>query len=149
MHLNRAKLPVSPHLFVENMPQGSISSRRRWLIDAYGGSLRHVSNLFDKHFEKDNDRKAAAHMPLAINKTIMQEMQDMFPEEWERTSSHRFRATDDMQYAFSYMYFVRQQRREMDIHRVFRELDRDKDGLLNHDEEDRLVELLLEHLEEG
>ena len=37
---------------------------------------------------------------------IMNEMQEKWKEEWEKTSKHRFRSPEDMQYAFAYYYYV-------------------------------------------
>lgn len=37
---------------------------------------------------------------------IMNEMQEKWKEEWEKTSNHRFRSPEDMQYAFAYYYYV-------------------------------------------
>jgi hypothetical protein len=36
----------------------------------------------------------------------MNEMQEKWKEEWEKTSKHRFRSPEDMQYAFAYYYYV-------------------------------------------
>ena len=51
-----------------------------------------------------------------------------FPEEFDVTSSHKVRAGDDMQFAFSYFYFLMEEMRNVTIEEIFSELDRDKSG---------------------
>ena len=51
-------------------------------------------------------RKVPAHMPHMINSDVVSEMQRLWPEEWERTSRNRFRSGNDMQYGFSYFYYL-------------------------------------------
>ena len=45
-------------------------------------------------------------MPHMIDVPIMQRLQSKFPAEFERTSSHRFRSSDDVQFAFAYFWFL-------------------------------------------
>jgi hypothetical protein len=47
-----------------------------------------------------------AHMPHMLDRHIIEEMQHRWSGEFEATSAHRFRAGDDMQYAFSYFYYL-------------------------------------------
>lgn len=42
-------------------------------------------------------RRVPAHMPHMIDTSIVAELQGVFPTDFERTSSHRFRAQNDMQ----------------------------------------------------
>ena len=49
-------------------------------------------------------------MPHMIDRDIMAELQSQF--DFDATSSHRFRASNDMQFAFSYFYFLREARRQ-------------------------------------
>jgi UDP-N-acetylglucosamine-lysosomal-enzyme len=41
-----------------------------------------------------------------IDVPIMQRLQSKFPDDFHRTSSHKFRASDDVQYAFAYFWFL-------------------------------------------
>ena len=45
-------------------------------------------------------------MPHMIDVPVMQHLQAKFPDEFDRTSSHKFRASDDVQYAFAYFWFL-------------------------------------------
>jgi len=49
-----------------------------------------------------------------INRDIVEEMQKLWPEEWDQTSRNRFRKSSDMQYGFSYFYYLTY-RRELQL----------------------------------
>ena len=51
-----------------------------------------------------------------------------YPEEFEATSSHKLRSSDDMQFSFSYFYFLMSEKKVMDITDTFSELDSDQTG---------------------
>lgn len=72
----------------------------------------------------------------------------MFPLEFEQTSAHRFRSHEDMQFSFSYFYFMMNMNDTLeDMTEFYKDvLDRDKDGYLDKHEEDRLVQMLLDNL---
>jgi UDP-N-acetylglucosamine-lysosomal-enzyme len=102
--------------------------RGRRLLDNYGESLKHVNKLLNEEFGPAA-RRVPAHMPHYLQKDILNKMQAKWPEQFERTSSHQLRAPDDMQYAFSHMYFMMHERREYNFTKLFHEeLDSDKDG---------------------
>eukprot|EP01037_Dinobryon_pediforme_P030749 gene30749-34950_t len=46
-----------------------------------------------------------------IDRDYMGEMQEKWSAEWNATSSHRFRAVNDMQFAFAYYYYVMNRRK--------------------------------------
>jgi hypothetical protein len=48
-------------------------------------------------------------MPHMIDRHIIDALHARWPEEFNKTSSHRFRTGQDMQFAFSYMYFMMRQ----------------------------------------
>jgi len=110
--------------------------RRRNLIDTFGGSLLHVNKLYDDVFGS-RERRAVAHMPHFIDVDTMKELQAAFPDEWERTSSGHFRSKADMQFSFSYMYWVIHQgdKPELSPQEFFsQELDTDNDGKISLNE---------------
>ena len=51
-----------------------------------------------------------------------------FPREWEITSSHKVRSSDDMQFAFSYYYYILGAMTSVDADQVFDEMDTDQSG---------------------
>lgn len=110
---------------------GHFRSRKLMADDTFADSLRHVNRLYTKLYGHEA-RKVPAHMPHFIQSDVMQALQDKFPEEFERTSSHRVRTADDMQYAFSYIYFVMNEKQELDIEAAYENLDTDKSGYVNN-----------------
>ena len=110
--------------------------RRRRLEDTYGQSLVHVNRLYTKTFGTEG-RKVPAHVPHMIDKDYMNEMQERWPEQWNATSAHRFRSPTDMQYSFSYYYYlsnrIKVKPHDLTQH-VKKVLDTDKDGYLNENE---------------
>ena len=73
--------------------------------DTFGASLRYVDELLTSRYGYAS-RFAPSHGPHLINKFAMQELQQIFPDEYFKTSSHKFRQKDDMQMAFAYYYFI-------------------------------------------
>lgn len=99
----------------------------RRLLDIYLDTLLHVDYLYNRHF-KIESRLVPPHMPLMIDRRVMQRMQDTFPDEIDRTSSHQLRDSNDMQFAFSYVYFLMSEIKVTSAEEVFRSLDTDDDG---------------------
>ncbi|XP_077565741.1 N-acetylglucosamine-1-phosphotransferase subunits alpha/beta [Stigmatopora nigra] len=102
----------------------------RKLQDTFADSLRHVNKLLNRQFGFAS-RKVPAHMPHMIDRLVMQELQDTFPEDFDQTSSHRVRHPDDMQFAFSYFYFLMSTQQQLSISEVFDEVDTDASGVLS------------------
>jgi UDP-N-acetylglucosamine-lysosomal-enzyme len=103
---------------------------RRLLMDTFADSLRWVNGLYNDVYGKTS-RKVPAHMPHFIDKTIMAELQGIWPERFYNTTSHKFRHPKDMQFAFSYMYYMIHAPVKYDPWEVFQQLDRDSDGILD------------------
>ncbi|XP_050410392.1 N-acetylglucosamine-1-phosphotransferase subunits alpha/beta isoform X1 [Patella vulgata] len=102
----------------------------RKLLDTFGDSLRHVNKIYNKQFGFDS-RKVPAHMPHMIDKNIMTELQDRFPNEWDETSSHQVRHSRDMQFAFSFFYYVIGVKEDIKVEDVFDKMDTDHSGVLS------------------
>nr|7S6N_A Chain A, N-acetylglucosamine-1-phosphotransferase (GNPT) alpha (GNPTAB) catalytic domain,N-acetylglucosamine-1-phosphotransferase subunit beta [Danio rerio]7S6N_B Chain B, N-acetylglucosamine-1-phosphotransferase (GNPT) alpha (GNPTAB) catalytic domain,N-acetylglucosamine-1-phosphotransferase subunit beta [Danio rerio]7SJ2_A Chain A, N-acetylglucosamine-1-phosphotransferase subunit alpha,N-acetylglucosamine-1-phosphotransferase (GNPT) alpha (GNPTAB) catalytic domain,N-acetylglucosamine-1-phosph len=98
--------------------------------DTFADSLRYVNRLLNAQFGFTS-RKVPAHMPHMIDRLIMQELQDTFPQEFDKTSSHRVRHSEDMQFAFSYFYFLMSAVQQLNISEVFDEIDTDHSGVLS------------------
>jgi len=87
---------------------GRHAGERKLLMDTFGDSLRFVNKLFRSRYGKGlPNRKVPAHMPHMLDKTILKELHYLFPEEYQNTSSHRFRDPRDVQLAFAYYHFLR------------------------------------------
>ena len=68
-------------------------------------------------------------MPPTITEgVIVVYLSHRFPEEWDVTSSHKIRSSTDMQFAFSYFYFLMGQIRNVSAGDVFIEMDTDNSG---------------------
>ncbi|KAM3587973.1 uncharacterized protein V6R79_017937 [Siganus canaliculatus] len=107
---------------------GGATARR--LRDTFADSLRYVNKLLNGQFGFTS-RKVPAHMPHMIDRVIMQELQDTFPEEFAKTSAHRVRHPEDMQFAFSYFYFLMSAQQQLNVSQVFDEIDTDHSGVLS------------------
>lgn len=118
------------------------SSNRQLLEDAFGGSLRTVDDLFTTRYGAAR-RSVPAHMPHLIDKATITDLQSWYPQDFARTSSHRFRSESDMQFSFSYFYFMMNEPTG-ESHEAFlkQRIDLDGNGFLNGGE----LRLLATHL---
>ena len=107
------------------------AGERRLLEDTFGNSLKFVNSLYRARYGSEQ-RKAPAHMPHMIDRDIMAELQAAFPKEFEATSAHRFRDSEDMQFSFSYFYFLMNEKLEFVLEDFFaKTLDLNGDGTLD------------------
>ena len=102
----------------------------RKLLDTFADSLLHVHRIYNRKFGYMG-RKVPAHMPHMIDVKIMEELQSLLPEEFDQTSSHKLRSSEDMQFAFSYNYFVIGQKKDPNVTEFFADVDADHSGVLN------------------
>ena len=68
-----------------------------------------------------------AHM---VDRDIIYEMQNRFPEHFDATSSHKLRDPEDMQFAFSFNYYVAGVKEATNISMLFDEVDTDHSGII-------------------
>lgn len=85
------------------------SWQKRHLLGTYAQSLIHSNRLFSRTYGH-SPRKVPGHMPHFLDVRILRELEARFPEHWRQTSAHRFRSANDLQYAFSYFYFLMSER---------------------------------------
>ncbi|XP_058481469.1 N-acetylglucosamine-1-phosphotransferase subunits alpha/beta [Solea solea] len=114
----------------ELMYESDGAATGRKLQDTFADSLRYVNKLLNGQFGFTS-RKVPAHMPHMIDRLIMQELQDTFPDEFDKTSAHRVRHSEDMQFAFSYFYFLMSAQQQLNVSEVFDEIDTDHSGILS------------------
>uniref|UniRef100_A0A674CTQ0 N-acetylglucosamine-1-phosphotransferase subunits alpha/beta n=1 Tax=Salmo trutta TaxID=8032 RepID=A0A674CTQ0_SALTR len=110
--------------------QADSAAAGRRLQDTFADSLRYVNKLLNGQFGFTS-RKVPAHMPHMIDRLIMQELQDIFPQAFDLTSSHRVRHPEDMQFSFSYFYFLMSALQPLNVSQVFDEIDTDHSGILS------------------
>lgn len=112
---------------LQNYQQLELGTRRR-LFDAYSSSLLHVSRIYNKAFGY-KARKVPAHMPHMVDRDIIYEMQTKFWSFFDATSSHKLRHPQDMQFAFSFNYFVIGVKKSKNLFQLFDEIDTDNSGM--------------------
>ncbi|KOX67580.1 N-acetylglucosamine-1-phosphotransferase subunits alpha/beta [Melipona quadrifasciata] len=96
-------------------------------LDTYAESLLYVNRIYNMAYGFER-RRVPAHMPHLIDKWIVADMQQKFEHEFKKTSSHKVRNSEDMQYAFSYFYFLMNEKRKIPIEKIFDTFDTDKSG---------------------
>ncbi|RHY62778.1 hypothetical protein DYB30_002385 [Aphanomyces astaci] len=117
-------------------------------VDTFGDSLRFVNKLYNAQFGKVDGpvrRRVPSHMPHFIQKSLLTEMKDHWAAEFNATSSHRFRHPKDMQFSFSYMYYVvnRHKLHPPTIDDIFSTyIDINRDGLIDEHEALSVASLL-------
>lgn len=79
--------------------------KKRKLLDTFADSLLYVNRIYNRVYGY-LARKVPAHMPHYIDRDIIESLQRKFPNEFEKTSSNRIRSKQDMQFAFSYYYYL-------------------------------------------
>jgi len=97
------------------------------LLEAYADSLRHVNQLYNEVFGLEL-RKVPAHAAHLIDIDVVSRMQNTFPHQFDITSSHKIRSSDDMQFAFAYNYFLMSELREINSSEIFDRFDIDNSG---------------------
>lgn len=94
-------------------------------LDTYAESLLYVNKIYNVAYGLER-RKVPAHMPHLIDKWIVNSMQEKFDLEFKKTSSHKVRDSEDMQFAFSYFYFLSSEKRKVSVGEIFDMFDTDK-----------------------
>ena len=122
------------------------SERNRRLSDTYRDSLI-FTNLQLIRLFGNVKRNVPAHMPHLINKWVMREIETKLSKYVNSTIRHKFRESDDLQYAFLYFHFLgglMDKAETGNLDRIWREkLDRDEDGILNSNEFETLAAIVL------
>ncbi|KAJ8967018.1 hypothetical protein NQ314_003135 [Rhamnusium bicolor] len=93
-------------------------------IDAYSASLQHTNRMLNRKYGFKS-RKVPSHAPILIDREIMENLQLTFAKEFAVTERNRVRKEDDVQFSFSYYYFVISETIQRDIGDIFDEFDTD------------------------
>lgn len=143
---NRALSVMHPLLPAEAASAASMkASTRRHLLDTFGDSLKYSNKLMSRRFGS-TARKVPAHMVHFIDRDVISRLWELWPAEWENTSSHRFRSKHDVQYAFSHFYYVMSALLAYDPEKYFVEaFDHNANGVLDAGEERRMALVLWEN----
>ncbi|XP_077270789.1 N-acetylglucosamine-1-phosphate transferase subunits alpha and beta isoform X1 [Temnothorax americanus] len=110
-------------------------------LDTYAESLLYVNKIYNAAYGLER-RRVPAHMPHLVDKWIVNSMQEKFDLEFKKTSSHKVRDPEDMQFAFSYFYFLSSEKRRVPVGEIFDMFDTDKSRTWS----DREIRTLLSRL---
>ncbi|XP_034233894.1 N-acetylglucosamine-1-phosphotransferase subunits alpha/beta [Thrips palmi] len=111
----------------ENQRQIWYGKSKHRILDSFAESLLYVNMMYNKEYGFET-RRVPAHAPHLIEKHIMSELQERFPREWDETSSHKLRSPVDMQFAFSYFYFLMSEEVDVTVEELFKSYDTDQSG---------------------
>ncbi|RWS17643.1 N-acetylglucosamine-1-phosphotransferase subunits alpha/beta-like isoform X3 [Dinothrombium tinctorium] len=134
-------IAVHDRYALDERPQHAAS---RHLKDIFADSLRHVNELYNNVFGVQI-RKVPSHSAHLLDVSIIERWQSNFREEMAKTSSHRVRSADDMQYAFSYFYYLMSETRKVNVSEVINQFDTDSSNSLSNNE----LKTLRLHLEDA
>lgn len=106
-------------------------------------SLQYSNYLLSKQFGPRH-RAYLAHIPHVLSAPMLQEIQDIWPEEFAATSSHRFRGEGqamDIQVSFFMAHYILERLRETQLssYWLYR-LDANQDGVLDWSERSQLIQ---------
>lgn len=93
-------------------------------LDTYALSLQNTNRVFNLAYGYKS-RKVPAHSPILVDKNIMDHLQRKFRKEFEVTRKNKFRSANDMQYSFSYYYYLINEKRAVNISDIFDKFDTD------------------------
>ncbi|KAL9649944.1 hypothetical protein ABK040_003065 [Willaertia magna] len=140
------ELSNTDNTIIDNTIDNNNNSKNRKLLDKFSDSLIHVNKILNKEYGKIQ-RKVPAHMPHMINKEIMEELQNKWKNYFTITSSNRFRSSNDMQYSFTYFYYLMHEGIEYNSLNYFNEnIDTNLDNELSDYEIRNICNLMLNKL---
>lgn len=128
--LKRYRNDINLAQFNSSIKFGKFTYSNKWKrntrgLDTYAESLLYVNKIYNTVYGLER-RRVPAHMPHLIDKSIVNNMQEKFKFEFKKTSSHKVRDSEDMQFAFSYFYFLSSEKRKVSIEEIFDMFDTDK-----------------------
>lgn len=147
VHVNNSnKLYKYKHLDQEAEYEDSDVQPTQWKhrsrkLDTYAESLLYVNKIYNLAYGFER-RRVPAHMPHLLDKSIVEDMHKKFKKEFKKTSNHRVRCHEDMQFAFSYFYFLTSEKINVSVETIFDMFDTDKSGTWS----DREIRTLLSRI---
>ncbi|KAG0279719.1 Xanthine phosphoribosyltransferase 1 [Linnemannia gamsii] len=111
-------------------------------------SLQYTNYLLSKQFGARH-RAYLSHIIHIMNKPILDEIQSIWPEEFDKTASHRFRGegqAQEINLAFFMAHYVMERLRETHLTSYWKyRLDRNQDGWLDWEEREVLIRMVEEY----
>jgi hypothetical protein len=126
---------VDEFLKLLNQPQENmfVQFKKRKLLEVYTETILHNDKLLNRMYGHTL-RRVPVHAPLLIDIEIMKELQEKLGPEFHRTSSNRFRTSNDLQYAFVYHYFITNEMDRLSSSSVLEEIDLNKNRIFDAEE---------------
>ncbi|KAF9139962.1 Xanthine phosphoribosyltransferase 1 [Mortierella sp. GBA39] len=113
-------------------------------------SLQYTNYLLSKQFGARH-RAYIAHIIHIMNRPILEEIQSIWPEEFDKTASHRFRGegqAQEINLAFFMAHYVMERLRETQLASYWKyRLDGNQDGQLDWEEREELIRMVEEYEE--
>ncbi|KAF9089897.1 Xanthine phosphoribosyltransferase 1 [Mortierella sp. AD031] len=113
-------------------------------------SLQYTNYILSKQFGARH-RAYISHIVHIMNVPILEEMQAIWPEEFAKTASHRFRGEGNAQeinLAYFMAHYVMERLRETQLASFWKyRLDKDQDGKLDWNEREDLIRMVREYEE--
>ncbi|KAF9967327.1 Xanthine phosphoribosyltransferase 1 [Mortierella alpina] len=108
-------------------------------------SLTYTNSILSKQFGARH-RVYLAHIPHVLSVSLMNEIQALWPQEFTKTSQHRFRGEGqarEIQVSFLLAHYVMERLRETQLKSYWTyRLDRNQDGRLDWEERHHLLEMV-------
>ncbi|KAG0354077.1 Xanthine phosphoribosyltransferase 1 [Gamsiella multidivaricata] len=108
-------------------------------------SLQYTNSILAKQFGARH-RVYIAHIPHVLSVPLMEEIQATWPEEFNKTSSHRFRGegfAHEIQVSYLLSHYTMERLRETQLTSWWRyRLDKNQDGLLDWEEREELIRMV-------
>ncbi|KAH7052622.1 hypothetical protein BKA57DRAFT_533812 [Linnemannia elongata] len=110
-------------------------------------SLQYTNYLLSKQFGARH-RAYLSHIVHIMNRPILEEIQSTWPEEFDKTASHRFRGegqAQEINMAFFMAHYVMERLRETQLTSYWKyRLDSNQDGQLDWEEREELIRMVEE-----
>ena len=113
--------------FLQTHLSSNHSYKSRRLLDSYADSLIYVNHLYNQAFGVQS-RLVPTHSAHFIDVEIMTRLQARFDMYFQKTSASQLRTGKDMQFSFSYFYFLMSETEECNVSTVVYEYDTDQSG---------------------
>ncbi|KAF8945668.1 Xanthine phosphoribosyltransferase 1 [Haplosporangium gracile] len=111
-------------------------------------SLQYTNYLLSKQFGARH-RAYLSHIVHIMNRPILDEIQSIWPEEFDKTASHRFRGegqAQEINMAFFMAHYVMERLRETQLTSYWKyRLDKNQDGKLDWEEREELIRMVEEY----
>ncbi|XP_060586443.1 N-acetylglucosamine-1-phosphotransferase subunits alpha/beta-like [Ruditapes philippinarum] len=115
-------------------------------VGLHYGSLYHTMAMFNRKksmFDLSKNYFMPPHRPLLIQKQIAKDMENIFHEEFEQSSSLHFRSQFNIQYTMAYMKFISSARITIPTEQLFDKLEEVRPGMISYKTFEKFADTVL------